>query len=85
MITKLALPIDVIPVLFDTLSTLNNPEPTISTEIAVEEPFVSIKERESFFTRFKGTMEKQIMWHEQDLPNAKTIRKFKRKGRLIEE
>ena len=84
MITKLSLPIDLIPVLFDTLQMIDRPEPNISPEIAIEEPFVSIKERESFFMRLKGTMGRQIMWYEEDLPNERKIRKFRRQGRLIE-
>lgn len=85
MITKLALPIDLIPVLFDTLRTIDRPEPTILPERTIKVPFVSIKERESFFTRFKGTMGKQIMWHMEDLPNERKVRKFRRQGRLIEK
>jgi hypothetical protein len=30
-------------------------------------------------------MGKQIIWYEEDLPNARTVKKFKRKGRLIEK
>jgi uncharacterized SAM-binding protein YcdF (DUF218 family) len=85
MISKLSLPIDIIPILFDTLRTIDKPEPIISANLAIEDPFISITERESFFTRIKGTMGKQIIWYEEDLPNARTVKKFKRKGRLIEK
>lgn len=85
MIKKHDLPIDMIPILFDTIRTIDRPEPKISPEIAIEEPFVSITERESFFKRARGTLGKHIMWHEEDLPNKRTIKKYKRKGRLIEK
>lgn len=85
MIRKLSLPIDIIPILFDTLRTIDRPEPRISPELTIKEPFVAIGDRQSFFTRLKGTMGRQIMWHEEDLPNARSIRKFKRRGKLIEK
>jgi len=83
MIKKLELPIDLIPINFDTLRTIDRPEPSINPQLTVSESFVSIKERESFFTRFKGTLGKQIMFHEEDLPKNK-VRKYKRQGRVIE-
>lgn len=83
MIKKHALPIDILPILFDTLRLIDRPEPKIFPEIAIEKTFVSIKERESFFTRFKGTLGKQIVWFEEDVPNKRKIRKYKRQGRLI--
>ncbi len=86
MIHKLELPIDLIPIVFDTLRTIDDlPEPSISTSIAIEDSFVSIKDRESRLTRLRGTMGKHIMFYEADLPNEKTIRKFRRRERLIEE
>ena len=85
MISKLELPIDLIPILIDTISHIKSVEPKISVTSAIEQPFVSIKERETFFTRLKGTMGKQIMWHEEDLPNERKINKFRKQGRLIEK
>ncbi|MDX2360583.1 MAG: YdcF family protein [Crocinitomicaceae bacterium] len=84
MIKKLGLPIDLLPVLFDTIQTMDRTEPIITPEITIEDPFISIKDRESFFTRFKGTMGKQIMWYEEDLPDERTVQKFRKKGRLME-
>ena len=84
MITKLELPIDIIPILYDTLNGLDTTEPTIIPTPALKEPFISIVDRESLFTRIKGTLGKQIIWYEEDLPNDKTVRKFKKKGRIIE-
>lgn len=83
MIKKLELPIDLIPIIIDTLKTIERPEPKIDVRVCVQDPFISIKDRESFFTRLKGTMGGHIIWHEEDLPNEKMIAKFKRKGRLI--
>lgn len=85
MIKKHKLPIDMLPIVFDTIRTIDRPEPVISTDVAIEEPFVSITERESFFFRAKGTMGKQIIWHEEDLPNKRIAKKYKREGRLIEK
>lgn len=85
MISKLELPIDLIPILIDTISSIKSAEPKISVTSAIEQPFVSIKERETFFTRLQGTMGKQIMWHEEDLPNQRKINKFRKQGRLIEK
>jgi hypothetical protein len=83
MIKKHNLPIDILPILFDTLRTIDRPEPKRYPEIAIENSFVSITERESFFTRVKGTMGKQIVCLEEDLPNDRKVRKYKRKGRGI--
>jgi len=84
MIHKLDLPIDLIPIVFDTLSKIERKEPNISFDVAIEDSFVSIKERESFFTRLKGTSGRNILFYEEDLPDEKTIKKFRKKGRLIE-
>jgi len=83
MIKKFELPIDLIPIIIDTLKTIERPEPKIDVRVCVQDSFISIKDRESFFTRLKGTIGSQIIWHEEDLPNEKMIKKFKRKGRLI--
>jgi hypothetical protein len=81
MIKKLELPIDLIPIIFDTIRTINRPEPVINPAVALSDSFVSIKDRESFFTRIKGTMGKQIMFNEEDLP-PKRLKKYKRQGRV---
>ncbi|HIP32470.1 MAG TPA: YdcF family protein [Crocinitomicaceae bacterium] len=85
MIQKLELPIDLIPIVYDTILKYKLAEPTISFESAIESPFTSIKDRESFFTRLKGTAGRHILFYEDDLPNQKTIDKFRKKGRLILE
>ena len=85
MIKKLELPIDLIPIVQDSISNLVYPKTTINGEFAIKNNFISIKDRESFFVRFKGTMGKQILFYEEDLPNERTIKKFRRQGRLVIE
>ena len=85
MVQKLELPIDLIPILFDSIQLIEDIEPTISFVVAIEQPFESIKDRESFFTRLKGTAGRQIMWYKEDLPNQRIIDKFRKQGRLIEK
>lgn len=85
MINKLELPIDLIPLIVDTISHANYPEPSINGQGAIEDNFVSIKERESFFYRLKGTFGKQILFYEEDLPNERTIKKYRKQGRLMVE
>lgn len=84
MIHKLQLPIDLLPILFDTLRQIDRYEPEVSLETAIVDTFVSIKERESFFTRLKGTAGKHIIWYEEDLPNQRKVNKMRKKGRLVE-
>ena len=84
MITKLELPIDIIPIVYDTIRKYDLAEPIISFDAAIEYPFVSIKDRESFLQRLKGTAGKHIVWYEEDLPNQKKVKKFRKKGRLVE-
>lgn len=85
MLTKLELPIDLLPLIVDSISKANYPEPSINQEIAIEDNFVSIKDRESFFYRLKGTFGRQIQFYEEDLPNERTIKKYRRQGRVVEE
>jgi uncharacterized SAM-binding protein YcdF (DUF218 family) len=85
MLHKLELPIDLLPIVIDTLMNIDLPEPDINPEIAIEDPFVPITERESFFTRFKGTMGRHIKFYPEDLPDEKTVEKFRKQGRLVAE
>ncbi len=85
LISKLELPIDLIPIVSDSLSKANYPEPHVNGEVAIENNFISIMERESFFYRLKGTLGKQILYYEEDLPNERMIKKLRKKGRLLVE
>src|SRR5690349_10537458 len=49
-----------IPVVFDRLQIDDKPMPAIDTTKAFRPDFVSIKERESFWQRLRGTMGKRI-------------------------
>jgi len=84
-IKKHELPIDLIPIVFDTIGKIDKYEPEIDPSSAKETNFVSIKKRESFFKRFSGTLGKQIKWKNEELPNDKIRRKYKRKNRLAED
>jgi uncharacterized SAM-binding protein YcdF (DUF218 family) len=83
-IKKHELPIDLIPIVFDTLANLDKYEPEIDPSSAQEENFVSIKKRESFFKRWRGTLGKQIIWKSDELPNDKLRKKYRRKNRCID-
>ncbi len=84
MIKKLGLPIGLLPIVFDTLKTVDgNPEPIINPDLAKEDSFVSIKERESFWFRFQGTLGKQIIFYEDDIKNKRLLKKYKKDGRVI--
>lgn len=83
-IKKHKLPINLVPIVFDTLAQLDKYEPKIDPSSAFDSNFVSIKERESFFKRFRGTLGKQIIWKSSELPNEKLRRKYRRKNRCID-
>lgn len=83
-IRKHELPVEQIPIVFDSLDQFSNPEPRIQPMVAYNYNFKSIKEREGFFERLSGTFGKQILWHEEDLPNQKLVEKYSAQGRLLE-
>ncbi len=80
---KFELPIDQLPAVFDTLGVPSKIEPVINNTSAINESFVSIKSRETFFQRLGGTFGRNIVWNEEDLPNQKLVSEFEKKGRLI--
>lgn len=53
-----------LPVLFDTLKTLQHLEPPINYQMYKIEKFIPITETQSFWYRFKGTMGKHINFNE---------------------
>ncbi len=77
------LPIDQLPAVFDTLGMPSKKEPLINPSSSIDPNFVSIKERESFFQRMSGTLGKNIVWHEEDLPNDRLVQKYSKQERLI--
>ncbi|WP_439557014.1 YdcF family protein [Dyadobacter sp.] len=76
-IKRFELPVGLLPTVIDTIKVLNLYEPKINLENTTKENFQKLSDRENFFQRFKGTMGKYIVWHEEDLKKKKHIRKFK--------
>ena len=74
---KFDLPIALLPVLIDTLRTLDHFEPKIDPSVSIKNGFVKLSERQHFFARFKGTIGKYIVWHEEDLKKERFRRRFK--------
>lgn len=52
--------VDLIPVVYDLIDVEGKSLPVIDTVPAYKKDFVSIKEREGFFKRFRGTMGKRV-------------------------
>lgn len=84
-IKKHDLPIDLMPIIFDSISGLNHKEPIIDISSCQKDPFKSIEEDEGFFKRLNGTLGKQIIWHSSDVKKKRLLRKFNRQERLIED
>ncbi|OFZ37927.1 MAG: hypothetical protein A3D92_21710 [Bacteroidetes bacterium RIFCSPHIGHO2_02_FULL_44_7] len=84
-IKKHELPIDILPIVFDTLSTLDHSEPKIDPQQSIQANFVSLKERQGFFRRLGGTFGKEITWYKSDLSNRHLMKKYARQGRLIDD
>lgn len=77
------LPIDQVPILFDTIAKMKSIEPKIDPIEAYSLNFKSIKDREGVFKRISGTFGKNIIWYEEDLNSEKLIKKYAAQGRLI--
>lgn len=52
--------VDIIPVVYDKIDLKDNDLPRIDTTAAYKSNFVSIKERQSFFQRMRGTLGKRV-------------------------
>ncbi len=66
------------PIIFDSLKTIDMQTPEIDPSSAFKDGFVSITEREDMGTRFMGTMGKFIVYEEGDDPKVKRKNKKKR-------
>jgi len=68
-IQKYNLDVKLLPIVFDTLATLNRYEPAIEASIALTDTltFIPLPERESFFKRLQGTLGNNIEFEEEDL------------------
>lgn len=76
-IRKFEFPIDILPIDYDTLSSLIIQEPKINPELAKRAEFKSIVERESKWKRFRGTMGQNIRWQAEDLKKKRLQRKYR--------
>ena len=74
---KFELPINFLPMVIDTLKTFSMEEPAIDPKPAIQEGFVKLSDRENFFERFRGTLGKNIKWHEEDLKKKKFKRRYR--------
>lgn len=83
-IKKHQLPIDLIPIVFDTIAELDHSMPAIDARSTQKSNFTSLKEKEGFFKRLNGTFGKQIIWRKSDVPSKRLQKKYSRQGRLIE-
>lgn len=69
-------PIKLMPMVYDSLNYGSVADPQINSTSAKVEGFVSIKERESFIKRLKGTFGQNIKWQEEDLKTEKQRKKY---------
>jgi uncharacterized SAM-binding protein YcdF (DUF218 family) len=76
-IKRFELPIGLLPTVIDTLKVINVYEPKVDNQNTVYQGFVKLSDRENFFQRFRGTMGRNIVWHEEDLKKKKYKRKYK--------
>lgn len=74
---KFEIPVALLPTVIDTLKVLNLYEPNIDPKSAIKKDFVQLSDRENLVQRLKGTMGKNIVWHEEDLKKKKYRRRFK--------
>ena len=78
-IKKFEIPVTFLPAQFDALRTLNMEEPCIDPSSAYNPNFISIIQRQSIFTRIRGTFGKHIIWNEEDLKKKRFRRRFKKR------
>lgn len=76
-IKRFELPIGLLPTVIDTLKIMDLYEPKIDRKSTIRDNFVKLSDRENFFQRFKGTMGKYIVWHEEDLKRKRHRRRYK--------
>lgn len=75
-IKKFEFPVKLMPIVFDSLEYKSVANPKINPISAKMENFTSIKERESFFQRLKGTFGQNIQWQEEDLKTKHLRKKY---------
>lgn len=75
-IRKFDFPINIIPIIFDSLGAIDVQGIQIDPSSAIKKNFISIKERESFIKRLKGTFGQNIQWQEEDLKTKHLKKKY---------
>jgi hypothetical protein len=81
-IKKFDLPVDLLPIIKDTLMKQDLREPTIDPSSAKRANFVSIVDRQSKWQRLRGTFGQYIRWQEEDLKTKHLRKKY---GNRIEK
>ncbi|CAG4994837.1 hypothetical protein DYBT9275_01478 [Dyadobacter sp. CECT 9275] len=76
-VRKYQLPVAFLPTVLDTLRKLDTLQPSIDPKPALKENFVKLSDREGFFKRFRGTLGRYIVWHEEDLKKEKYKRRYR--------
>lgn len=66
-IRKLDITMPVIPMVYERLDSMQVTDPVIDSMQAYVTPFVSLPEREGFWTRLRGTMGKRIKYDPKDI------------------
>jgi uncharacterized SAM-binding protein YcdF (DUF218 family) len=66
-IKRYELPIGLMPTVIDTMKTIDVYEPKIELANTTKPNFEKLSARENFFQRFRGTMGKYILWHEEKI------------------
>ncbi|WP_430406679.1 YdcF family protein [Fluviicola sp.] len=75
-IKKFDFPIDLLPIIKDTLLKQDLTEPTIDPSSAKRANFVSIVDRQSKWQRLRGTFGQYICWKEEDLKTKHLRKKY---------
>ncbi|WP_343632007.1 YdcF family protein [Fluviicola sp.] len=75
-IKKFELPVDLLPIVKDTLLKQDLREPTINPDAAKRPNFVSIVNRQSKWQRLRGTFGQYICWKEEDLKKKHLRKKY---------
>jgi uncharacterized SAM-binding protein YcdF (DUF218 family) len=75
-IKKFEFPVELLPIIYDTLNVQIMNTPMIDGSPARRDNFVSIAERESFFKRLKGTFGQNIRWQAEDLKTRRLKKKY---------
>lgn len=75
-IKKFDFPVDLLPIIKDTLMKQDLSEPTIDPSSAKRANFVSIVNRQSKWQRLRGTFGQHIRWKEEDLKTKHLRKKY---------